>query len=251
MAHFDLARYELTIAKLEAGLAKLDGLLLQVRTGPDSPRAQLQLAQRLTRDGRSLLDVIRELAEGNLAPVHFYRRAVGWTDVTRDATAVGANLDPTSLPAPSYWQGRGADAYERITPSHVRASERLGEITDRIQVALTWSAVAGLAFYAGIAVVLYQVVAAVIACGIMALTGVFALPAMLTAIGTIGIGLAQVLSLVSLLTNVLGATGIQISNLHQESADQTAFPHGSWPPAVTGWYDDATVTDGDADWSVA
>jgi hypothetical protein len=35
-----------------------------------------------------------------------------------------------------------------------------------------------------------------------------------------------------------------------EARDASAFPNGQWPRSRTEWFSDATVTDGDADWSV-
>jgi hypothetical protein len=38
--------------------------------------------------------------------------------------------------------------------------------------------------------------------------------------------------------------------LHGETVDSKTFPDGHWPDPAPGQYSDATVTDGDADWSI-
>jgi hypothetical protein len=47
----------------------------------------------------------------------------------------------------------------------------------------------------------------------------------------------------------IGAT--VMVNLHGQAVDVTDFPGGHWPASNTSNYSDATVTDGDADWSLA
>jgi hypothetical protein len=38
--------------------------------------------------------------------------------------------------------------------------------------------------------------------------------------------------------------------LHGEAIDASTFPAGHWPNATPAQFSDATVTDGDADWSL-
>lgn len=39
--------------------------------------------------------------------------------------------------------------------------------------------------------------------------------------------------------------------LHGEAVDASSFPSGDWPSPNSATFGDATVTDGDADWSLA
>jgi hypothetical protein len=41
-----------------------------------------------------------------------------------------------------------------------------------------------------------------------------------------------------------------MNNMRSEALDQSAFPNNRWPVGAAHSYDDATVTDGDADWSI-
>jgi hypothetical protein len=49
---------------------------------------------------------------------------------------------------------------------------------------------------------------------------------------------------------LVAAEGSEIAALHGEAVDATAFPANRWPNPAVGTYQDATVTDGDADWSL-
>ena len=57
-------------------------------------------------------------------------------------------------------------------------------------------------------------------------------------------------SAVTALITSLGIQASQLVTLHGEALDRSAFPGGRWPDAVAGRYADATVTDGDAGWSL-
>ena len=43
----------------------------------------------------------------------------------------------------------------------------------------------------------------------------------------------------------------QLIVIHGELSDQSAFPGEHWPDPTTGSYNEGSVRDGDADWSLA
>ncbi|MEJ3742784.1 hypothetical protein WEI85_05800 [Actinomycetes bacterium KLBMP 9797] len=53
------------------------------------------------------------------------------------------------------------------------------------------------------------------------------------------------------LVSFLGAKATALVNLHGEAVDVNGFPKGQWPTSNASAYNDATVTDDDADWSLA
>ncbi|MCP2257107.1 hypothetical protein LX15_000792 [Streptoalloteichus tenebrarius] len=55
---------------------------------------------------------------------------------------------------------------------------------------------------------------------------------------------------VGALTATLGTQAQQLIGLHGETIDTSAFPGGRWPNPATGSYDDGSVKDGDAKWSL-
>jgi hypothetical protein len=56
---------------------------------------------------------------------------------------------------------------------------------------------------------------------------------------------------IATLTAFLGTQATSMISLHGEAVDVSKFPDGRWPRSNTSTYGDATVTDGDADWSLA
>ena len=63
------------------------------------------------------------------------------------------------------------------------------------------------------------------------------------------INTAAILTAVGALLAVLGAQAKEMTSLHGDAVDKNAFPGGAWPNATPGNFSDATVKDGDADWS--
>ncbi|MGC4749923.1 hypothetical protein ACLQ28_30315 [Micromonospora sp. DT201] len=59
-----------------------------------------------------------------------------------------------------------------------------------------------------------------------------------------------IIAAVGALVAVLGAQASQMVVLHGEAIDVSAFPGGKWPNATPSQFSDATVKDGDADWSL-
>ncbi|MEV5207632.1 hypothetical protein AB0K35_09160 [Micromonospora sp. NPDC053740] len=53
------------------------------------------------------------------------------------------------------------------------------------------------------------------------------------------------------LSAFLAAQATSMVNLHGEAVDSRSFPGGKWPSPNSSTYSDASVKDGDADWSLA
>ncbi|MFD4433843.1 hypothetical protein [Nocardia sp. NPDC058497] len=109
---------------------------------------------------------------------------------------------------------------------------------------------AGIAFYASLLGIVISVIAeALIEVG-AASTGVGALPAAIAGI----VSAAKVATLLA--TAVTGMVAVVSSAVTQAQALQVeldnpqGFPEGHWPTTDAAKYSDATVRDGDADWSV-
>ena len=79
---------------------------------------------------------------------------------------------------------------------------------------------------------------------------VFSWAGLLTALAEIEITGSALIAAVVALTALLGTQALWMTNLRGELVDHSQFPGGHWPRAVADTFADATVTDGDADWSV-
>ena len=258
---FNIAQYEATIAKVDAGRRQLAELVDRLPTvtaslttqwyvNPAMSAALTKVSSVLYQLGRDVVATIDDFCRGTAAPVRFVNLVHEWREVKNLATAFAGDLQPVALNVGDYWQGRAADAYRDVIPSQMAAATRIGVMADKAQAALGWSASAGIAFYVGVLLVLIKFIVSFV--GVVALFGsvAFSWAGIVLAIGEAELGFAELLALATLLATALGTQAVQMGNLYTEAADASAFPAGHWPSPRTDRYLDATVADGDADWSM-
>jgi len=65
-----------------------------------------------------------------------------------------------------------------------------------------------------------------------------------------GVNTAIIVTALTTLAAFLGTQAAAMITMHGDAVDPTSFPAGVWPKSNSGQYSDATVTDGDADWSL-
>ncbi len=258
---FNLAQYEATVRRLDAGLVELSRLVDRIPAAANAAAGRwymtapmshslVQLGHVLTGIGAYAVNRVRELMKGAAAPVLLINDARTWGDVRGVATTFVGELQPAALTVDYHWQGRAAEAYKAVIPVHTAAAARIGVIADKTQTALGWSISAALAFYAGLLVVVIQIIVAFVA--VLALLGtvVFSWAGLALAIEKAKVGAVEVGTLVVLFATAIGTQVLQLGNVHSEAVDASAFPGGHWPGSLTDLYSDATVTDGDAEWSI-
>jgi hypothetical protein len=216
---FDPTLAEATLRRLGAAVDRLAGLVDVTPVGP------------LRVLGRGVLAELDLALRCAAAPVRLYLVADGWNDVRGQVTSVAGMLTPSRLGVAS-WQGPAAEAYRRTIPAHAAAAARVGTMAERTQTALTWSAAAGCAFYAGLLVVVVQF--AIAYEGVLAALGTVALSwvGVQLALGELALTAAEIGVLVGLLVAAITTQAIQLNNLSGEAADQSAFPGGHWPPST-------------------
>ncbi len=256
---FSTAQYEAVIDKLASGTQELSAKLKEV--GPTAEAAAnrwyipaavaadiITLADRLVELGSWILDKITELLKGAAAPIYLYMDSWKWGDVRALATGVAGQLKPEILTS-QHWQGRAADAYTRTITPQGDAATRIGVIADKTATSLTVCAVAALAFYVALGVIVVKFIMALIAAIAAFGTAVFSWAGAALIVEEAGVNTGMIIAAVTTLTAVLGAQASQMSVLHGEAGDASAFPGGHWPDPTSGRFSDATVTDADADWS--
>ncbi|KOX08629.1 MULTISPECIES: hypothetical protein [Micromonospora] len=258
---FTLAQYEATMDKLSSKMTdlsdKLDKVDPTVRRAVDRWFITQGIADRLIWVGNKLLelgsailDKIAELLKGAAAPVTFFFTASEWQGVRGLATDVSGELKPEQLGVARVWHGQAADAYIKQIKPQSDAAARIGVIADKTATALNTCAVAGLAFYVALAVILTKFIIATIAALAALGSVVFSWAGAALIVEEAAVNTGMIIAAVSTLTAVLGAQASQMVALHGEAIDASAFPGGNWPDAAPGHFSDATVTDGDADWSL-
>lgn len=118
-------------------------------------------------------------------------------------------------------------------------------------VSLDICAAAGLAFYIVLGAIAVQVIIALVGAVIALESLVLSWAGVLLALGEIEVSAAEVATAVFALVTLLGVQASQINTLRSQLVNQSLFPGGHWPSAVVESYSDATVTDGDAKWSIS
>jgi hypothetical protein len=257
---FSEAQYNATIIKLNQGLNDLS-----VKIGEVAPAANIILgdwwvpdfiketirwcAERIIEIALWTWNKINEVMVGLAAPVLFFSYAYEWQNVRGIASGVTGQLKPEFMPAANHWSGSAATAYTKIIKPQGDAANKLATIADKTAQVLTVCACAGLAFYLAIVGILGKVIVGVVlTIGAMA-TGVLAVPATGYFVAQAGIDSAMIWGAICVLATGLGVQAQQLITLHGEAVDNSFFPGGHWPNPVVAAFSDATVTDGDADWT--
>lgn len=258
---FSTAQYQATIDKLTTGLGDLSAKLHEV--GPTAEAAAnrwyipqsvaddiIWLGNKILELGSWVLDKIKELLEGAVAPIVMFNNAWDWQDIRATATGVAGQLKPEALTVGAIWHGSAAEAYGKQIKPQADAAARIGTIADKTATSLTVCAVAGLTFYVALAVILVKFILATITALAALGTAVLSWVGAALIVEEAGVNTGLIIAAVSALVAVLGAQASQMAVLHGEAGDGTAFPGGQWPDATTSRFRDGTVTDGDADWSL-
>ncbi|MBP2476625.1 hypothetical protein JOF53_005497 [Crossiella equi] len=247
-------KVEQGVSDLEAELAALRALIrtTPVIAGlPDFMREAVEwCAERIYTVGYHLCVVIKDIALGIAAPVMFFLNSLEWGDVRGYASTVVGQLKPEVMPAGGSWSGAAAGAYKSNIKPQGDAANKIATIADKTSGVLMGSAVAGLAFYAGIGAILAKSIAGVVTGALALGSGVFTLPGLALLAGELTLTSGTVWALISALTAFLGAQAVTLASLKGESVDNSFFPGGKWPDPFSGSYGDGSVQDGDADWSL-
>jgi hypothetical protein len=258
---FSTAQYETTIDKLTSGLDELSAKMQQV--GPTAEAAAnrwyipqsvaddiIWLGRKILELGSWLLDKISELLKGAIAPVVMFQTAWDWEDIRGTASGVAGQLKPEALAIGRSWHGPAADAYGKQIKPQADAAARVATMADKTALTLTACAVAGLAFYVALAVIVVKFIAALITALAALGSVVFSWAGAALIVEEAGVNTGLIIAAVSTLSAVLGAQATQMVVLHGEAVDNSTFPGGQWPNATPGQFSDATVADGDADWTL-
>jgi hypothetical protein len=185
-------------------------------------------------------------------PIRFWECANGWTAIRADVTLVSGDLSDGNpiRTIHNHWTGFAASNYYRIVPLHQAAANELGIVADKVQQALSWTAEAASAFYISVLGETLALSATLFAAGI-AMASIVGIPEALAAVAA---ALGQALG--ALATSLVAASGaycwskVFVYNVRSELHNDAAFPGGRWPSSQSDGYKDATVTHGDAEWSL-
>ncbi len=219
---------------------------LVLHNGDDIIRLGNEFATAIGKLWQTFVDTLKGLA----APGFFLSTSYDWADIAKEANTLAGDLEATAVKVDSYWQGTAATAYgTAITPQRT-AVARVGTISNAARTAMNTVGVAGVAFYASLLVIVIGVIVEALLEVAAAGTGVGALPAAIAGIITAAKFAALVVASITGVIAVVNASMSQAQALQLELDNPQGFPEGHWPTTDAAKYSDATVKDGDADWSV-
>ena len=242
---FSVAEFQSVVDKINAGMddisAKMDEIPKVANSTIDHwyipdfvAEGIVWLAEKMLDLAQKIWDKVVEVLKGVAAPVYFFTYAMDLNDVSTNAERIVANLGDADMAGSEDWSGKGADAYRRQLSPQRDAAAELGHIAEQMKSSLIVASVAGLGFYLGLGVIIVKFIAAMVAA--------------IAALGSVvfswaGAGLIVLLAL-------LGGQVKEMGSL-QNAASSDKFPGGRWPKGHSGQYSDASVKDGDNDWSLA
>jgi hypothetical protein len=170
-----------------------------------------------------------EFFKGVAAPIYFFKYAWDWEDIRGTASTVAGELTVANVGVSSQWAGSAASAYAGgITPQNA-ASTEIGNIANGTALSLTACAVAGLAFYVALGVIVFQCIAALVTAIALFGTELFAPGGLGIVLQEITITPAMIWAAVGALSALLAAEASQMATLHGSAVDNSSFPGGHWP----------------------
>jgi hypothetical protein len=259
---FSVAQYEAVISEIEQGTKTFQAKLAEVVPAAESVSSQwyvaevigemLQwIAQKTVELGNEILNFILDVLRGATAPIFMFIDAYKWTDFKAAANGVAADVTTQNLVIDdSDWSGKGHNAYLGAAAAQSTAAGRIGSIAKTTSDNLLLCAGAGLAFYIVVAGVIAKLIVEVVAATTAISTAVFSALGAMIFLESGVVNVTVIASAVGILATFLGAQVHALVPLHGDAADPTSFPNGAWPKSNSAQYNDATVKDGDADWSL-
>jgi hypothetical protein len=259
---FSTAQFEATLSEIESGMATFSANLDKIPPAAEratnqwfitdaAAEAMTWLATKTVEIGKDILNWFIDLLKGAVAPVYMAADAWQWMNVRGEASAAGTNLTAQNLSIDdSKWSGSAREAYGTAAGAQSAAASRIASIATTTSTNLLACAIAGAAFYITLAGVLAKLIAATIT--IIAAYGsvAFSWAGAALMLEEAGFTTAVITAAVTSITLFLGAQATAMITLHGEAVDPASFPNGVWPMSNTTQYSDATVKDGDADWSL-
>lgn len=259
---FSQVQYEAVIDEIENGMKSFEAHLARVVPAansatnhwyvtPQVAAAMKWIAEKTVEVGKAILDWFIDLLKGATAPIFMFIDSWQWVDIKGKANGVSTDLSSQNLVVDDTdWSGNARDAYLAAATAQSTAAGRVGSIAGSTSLNLLACAGAGLLFYIVLAGVLAKLISATVAAIAAFGSGVFSWAGAAIVLEEAGVNTAVIVTALSTLAAFLAAQTTAMITLHADAVDPTAFPRGVWPKSNTTLYSDATVKDGDADWSL-
>jgi hypothetical protein len=244
---FSQAQYEAVVDKINHGISTVSGTIDEIlpaaQAGVDHwyvpgvvQDAVMSIARHVITIAHDLLQQIDHLLVGVAAPVLFFGEAFDWENVRAMADGVSGEIQPTAMPSSQHWTGAAQQAYTDMMAPQSTAAGRIASVADSTSTALGVCAVAGLAFYIALGLIIAQFIMSMIA--VIAAFGsvAFSWAGLALAVGETSLSGGLIAGAVVALIGVLTAQAQQMASLHGEATDDSTFPGGKWPDPQTSTY---------------
>jgi len=189
------------------------------------------LAEKMLELAQQIWDKLVEVLKGVAAPVYFFNYAMDLNTVASTADLTEANLSDAQIAEEDQWSGKAATAYRSEVGPQRDAVGELGTIAEQMKSSLIWAAVAGLAFYVGLGVIVVKFVIAMVAAIAALGSVVFSWAGAALIAEEAGVNIAAIAGLVGALLLLLGDQVKEMGDL-QNAASSDKFPGGKWPVAA-------------------
>lgn len=231
---FNTATYEALIKKIEDALNSIVSAVNRFIHDVESAASSIPIIGGLLGDGAKMLlgklrDLIQEgvnKVEGYLKPFmvppDMWSNGNTWQQIGNQAGSVASTLSGQVEGSGNEWKGIAGGKYQTGVSDQYNAANTIASLSSTVEGACDSIAVGGFGFYASISAALIGFLAG----GIMAATGVGAIPGLITAA----------------ISLIVGVTGAFVSlHFSVDSGQRTletlvrgtsAFPGGSWPIAT-------------------
>ncbi|MCE7001633.1 hypothetical protein LWC34_02075 [Kibdelosporangium philippinense] len=258
---FSEAQFNETINKLNQGMSDLSKKIGEVPQAANAAvdhwyipgfikDAIMWCAEKICELANWIWNKIQEVMRGIAAPVYFFKYAFDWQDIRGITNGVTGQLKPEAMPAANSWTGSAATAYKGVIKPQGDAANKIATVSDKTSTALQICAGVGLTFYVAIGIILLKFIAAMVVAIAAFGSAVFSWTGAAIVVEEAAVNSGLIWGAIGALTAALGTQAQQMISLHGEAIDNSTFPGGHWPDATTGSYNDASVKDGDADWSL-
>ncbi|GAA2728860.1 hypothetical protein [Actinocorallia aurantiaca] len=264
MSTFSLAEFETATSKITSGMKDISAKIPELKPAaaatankwyvPDIiGNALVEMAGWAADLAKTILDKIIDVIEGLFAPIKMFYDASKWSSIQSTTETVASDIGEERIKrklTEAFWEGPATEAYLTVAKAQGTAATRVSSMADTIKTTLNASAVAGLVFYVAIAVIVIKFLAAMISMIVefgIVIASLFGVATIIEEAGTVPLAIAAAVG------GLLAFLGPQIETLINNSASLESgagLDGGHWPKLATGTFSDATVKDGDADWSV-
>ena len=244
MMAFSSTQYQSAIDRIKESLPRIDQGMNEVRTKavasanawympPGLGEITMELLTEFEKAVNWIVEQVTYWLEGALAPINFWDNAYQWESVRGKATGVAGEVTVGVLGSTKEWTGASATAYTQSIAPQSAAAARLGAVADKTATALEYCAVAGLAFYVTLGIIIVEQACVDVVATAAACTGVGTVPALVAAIADAGVTTASIFAAGSAFLALLGTQASQMAAIHGEASDVTAYPGGHWPVATS------------------